>query len=95
MINIRDKLLNKYSNNHVLLSGAFPTWFPLGLTAESIGGGGPLSKKLVRKLMLFYDRRFANNAQFVFYCLISFRGIQLTVKSQSNYEMGSSGNIIT
>ena len=45
VINIREKLLNEYSNNHVLLSGAFPTLFPLGLTAESIGGGGPLKKK--------------------------------------------------
>ena len=43
-IKIGDKLLNEYSNNHMLLSGAFPTLFPLGLTAESIGGGGTLKK---------------------------------------------------
>ena len=40
-----DKLLNEYSNNHVLLRGAFPSLFLFGLTAESIGGGGPLKKK--------------------------------------------------
>ena len=66
-IQIHSKPLNEYTENHALLSKCFPTLFPLGLSADDLGGRGPMSPIQRKTLMLFYDRRFATNQNFVFH----------------------------
>ena len=68
-IQLHSRLLNEYSENPEMLSKSFPTLFPLGLTAEDLGGSGPLSTIQRRTLLLFYDRRFAENHNFIFHQL--------------------------
>ena len=64
-IRVHNELVNDYSHNPELISGAFPCLFPLGVTAEDVGTTGPLSRIQTRTLFLSKDRRFANNTQFL------------------------------
>ena len=41
-IRVEDKLLNEYGRIIELIGGAFATLFPLGLTKDDLGKGGPL-----------------------------------------------------
>ena len=66
-IQIHRTLLNEYTENPEILSKSFPTLFPHGLTAEQLGGTGPMSEIQRKTLLLFYDRRFATNHNFIFH----------------------------
>ena len=59
--------MNEYRENHVLLSKSFPTLFPLGITEKDLRGCGPMSTIQRKTLLLFYDRRFATNQNFIFH----------------------------
>ena len=61
---VGDNLLNEYEDNPELIGGAFATLFPLGLTKDDIGKGGPLHPKLVRAWLMSHDRRFAKHRSF-------------------------------
>ena len=61
---VGDNLLNEYEDNPELIGGAFATLFPLGLTKDDIGSGGPLHPKLVRAWLMSHDRRFAKHRSF-------------------------------
>ena len=63
-VRIEDKLLNEYEENPELIGGAFATLFPLGLTKDDLGKGGPLHPKLVRTWLMSHDRRFAKHRSF-------------------------------
>ena len=65
LIKVRSELLNDYRRNPELISGAFPSLFPLGLTAEEAGGTGPLNKVQMRTLLLSNERRFAEDKSFL------------------------------
>ena len=65
-IHVHNELLNEYQENQFLLSKCFPTLFPLGLSTRDLGGSGPMSTIQRRTLLLFYDRRFAKNINFIF-----------------------------
>ena len=41
-VGVEDKLLNESEENPELIGGAFATLFPLGLTKDDLGKGGPL-----------------------------------------------------
>ena len=64
-IKVHAELLSDYKNNHDLISGAFPCLFPLGLTAEGLGGTGPMNKRRSRTLLLHKDRRFAEDRNYL------------------------------
>ena len=66
-IQLHSTLLNEYSENPEILSKSFLILFPLGLTPQDLGGSGPLSTIQRRTLLLFYDRRFAENHNFIFH----------------------------
>ena len=60
--------INEYSNFAEILSGGFPVEFPLGITADNIGGGGgPMNKKHLHRLMRFYDGRVSKNETLLMY----------------------------
>jgi len=65
-VRLRSVPVNEYTGNDTLLAGAFPALFPLGLTADMLGGAGPLRPDVVRRLLTFYDPRFARDKQFLF-----------------------------
>ena len=56
----------EFTNNHTILSLAFPYLFPLGVTADELGGANTVSKRVVQRLLCSYDDRFATSAQFLF-----------------------------
>ena len=66
-IQLHNQLLNEYQENHELLSKCFPTLFPLGVSENDLGGGAPMSSIQRKTLLLFYDRRFAKNHNFIFH----------------------------
>ena len=66
-IHVHNELLNEYLDNHELLSKCFPTLYPLGLSVQDLGGSGPLSAVQRKTQLLFYDRRFATNRNFIFH----------------------------
>ena len=61
---VGDNLLNEYEDNPELIGGAFATLFPLGLTKDDLGKGGPMHPKLVRTWLMSHDRRFAKHRSF-------------------------------
>ena len=66
--------INEYSNFAEILSGGFPIEFPLGVTDENIGGGGPMHKKHLHRLMRFYDGRVSKNETLLMYlCDVTMR----------------------
>ena len=66
-IHLHNQLMNEYTENPALISKCFPTLFPLGITRKDIRGSGPLSPIQRRTLLLFYDRRFSQNQNFIFH----------------------------
>ena len=66
-IHLHNQLMNEYTENPALISKCFPTLFPLGITRKDVRGSGPLSPIQRRTLLLFYDRRFSQNQNFIFH----------------------------
>ena len=58
-------LLNEYTENHNLLSAAFPHIFPFGLTKD-VMGISTVPKSLRETWMLFYDHRSAEELHLIF-----------------------------
>jgi hypothetical protein len=65
-INILNKPINEYDNNPELIHLAFPTLFPLGVTARQIRTRGTLKQSTIRRLLCSADGRFARNKTFQF-----------------------------
>lgn len=61
VVRIGDTPMNEFTDFPVMLSGAFPTEFPLGVTADDLGGNGPLKNGVLQRLLKFYDGRVAKN----------------------------------
>ena len=59
-ITILNRMVCGYTENHLLLSGAFAHLFPFGLTEENMGTG-TVRLKMMDYWMNFYDRRFATD----------------------------------
>ena len=83
---------NEYEENHLIISGAFPTLFPLGLTAETFRTTGPPNRTVVKQLMSFYDGRFARceSLQFLFFSQTMRAKVNSSVNSHLN---GNSSDI--
>ena len=60
------ELVNDYSENHALLSLGFPYLFPFGIT-QGVMGTGAVSESLRETWLSFYDQRFAQDANFIFF----------------------------
>ena len=73
--------VNEYKNFAEILAGGFPVEFPLGVTADDIGGGGGVIKKNhLHRLMRFYDGRVAKNETLLMYLC----NVEMRHSSQSN-----------
>ena len=59
-------LINDYSENCVLLSIGFPHLFPFGITKKEMGTG-TVAELMRETWLLFYDQRFAEDADFIFF----------------------------
>jgi len=86
--------INEYSNFAEILSGGFPVEFPLGVTDDNIGGGGgPMHKNHLHRLMRFYDGRVSKNETLLMYlCDVTMRhasqgNVTARVKKESAGEL--------
>ena len=60
-IEVAAKPICEFTEFPKMLSGGFPAEFPLGVTAEDLGGSGPPKQAVLNRLLKFYDGRVAKN----------------------------------
>ena len=59
--------INEFSDLARILSNAFPTEFPFGVTPEELGSTGSMLKRVLRRLTRVYDGRVAHNYVLLMY----------------------------